>query len=76
MVRVGVLILIMQWVDVYWLVYPNFNDGHVVFSFQEVGLFLGFLGLFIFAVTRFLSKNSIVAVKDPYMHEATHHHVL
>lgn len=76
LVRVGVLILIMQWVDVYWLVYPNFNDGHVVFSFQEVGLFLGFLGLFIFAVTRFLSKNSIVAVKDPYMHEATHHHVL
>lgn len=76
LVRVGCLILVMQWIDIYWLVYPNFNEGNVVFSFQEIGLFLGFLGLFIFAVTKFLSKNSIVALKDPYMHEASHHHVL
>lgn len=76
LVRVGVLILVMQWVDIYWLAYPNFNDGQVVFSYQEVGLFLGFLGVFIYAVTRFLSKNSIVAVKDPYLQESLHHHVL
>ncbi|MES2769770.1 MAG: molybdopterin oxidoreductase [Bdellovibrionota bacterium] len=76
LVRVGCLILIMQWVDIYWLVYPNFNEGHVVFSYQEVGLFLGFLGLFIFTVTKFLSKNSLVAIKDPYIHESNHHHVL
>lgn len=76
LVRVGVLLLVMQWVDDYWLVYPNFNDGHVVFSYQEVGLFLGFLGLLMFSVTRFLSKNSVVAIKDPYLSEATHHHVL
>lgn len=76
LVRVGCLILVMQWVDLYWLIYPNFNEGHVVFSYQEIGLFLGFLGLFIFSVTKFLSKNSIVAIKDPYMHESTHHHVL
>jgi len=76
LVRVGCLILLMQWVDLYWLIYPNFNEGNVVFSYQEIGLFLGFLGLFIFSVTKFLSKNSVVALKDPYMHESTHHHVL
>lgn len=76
LVRVGVLLLVMQWVDIYWLVYPNFNDGHVVFSFQEIGLFLGFLGVFIYAVTKFLSKNNVVAVKDPYIQEAVNHHVL
>lgn len=75
LVRVGVLLLVMQWVDIYWLVYPNFNDGHVVFSFQEIGLFLGFLGVFIYAVTKFLSKNNVVAVKDPYIQEAVNHHV-
>lgn len=76
LVRVSALLLIMQWVDVYWLVYPNFNDGHVVFSFQEVGLFLGFLGVFIYTVTRFLVKNSVVAVRDPYIQESVNHHVL
>jgi hypothetical protein len=74
--RVAVLLLIMQWVDIYWLVYPNFNEGEIVFSYQEVGLFLGFAGVFIYAITKFLSKNSVVAVKDPYMHESLHHHVL
>ncbi len=76
LVRVGILLLIMQWVDIYWLVYPNFNDGHVVFSFQEIGLFLGFLGVFIYTVARFFTKNSVVAVKDPYIHESVNHHVL
>jgi hypothetical protein len=76
LVRVGCLLLVMQWVDIYWLVYPNFNEGEIVFSYQEVGLFLGFLGVLIYSVTRFLSKNSVVAVKDPYLHESLHHHVL
>lgn len=76
LMRVAVLLLVMQWVDDYWLVYPNFNDGHAVFSYQEVGLFLGFLGLLMYSITRFLSKNSVVAVKDPYTEEGLHHHVL
>jgi hypothetical protein len=69
------LLLVMQWVDDYWIVYPNFNDGRVVFSYQEIGIFLGFLGLFLFTMTRFLSRNKVVAIKDPYIEEALHHHV-
>lgn len=75
LVRVSVLLLIMQWVDIYWLVYPNFNEGHVVFSFYEIGLFLGFLGVFLMCVTKFLSKNKVMAIKDPYLSESLHHHV-
>lgn len=74
LVAVSVLILIMQYVDNYWLVYPNFFEGHVVFSFWEVGVFLGFLGLFMATVRRFLSKNSALAHRDPRLHEALHHH--
>lgn len=73
--RVSWLILVMQMVDSYWLIYPNFNDGQAVFGIWEVGLIIGFSGLFMFAVTRFLAKNKVVAVNDPYMHEALHHHV-
>ena len=75
LVPMSILILIMQYVDVYWLVYPNFNEGHVTFGFMEVAIFVGFLGTFLFFVTRFLSKNSIVPIKDPRIHEALHHHV-
>lgn len=72
---VCILILIMQYVDIYWLAYPNFNEHKAVFSYQEILIFLGFLGAFMFAVTRFLSKNSIVPMKDPRQHESTDHHV-
>ena len=74
-ILVSSLILIMQYVDIYWMVYPNFFHGHVAFGFIEVGMFAGFAGMFLYSVSSFLSKNSIVAIKDPRLHEAVNHHV-
>lgn len=73
---VSILILIMQYVDLYWLVYPSLSHEEVKFSFSEIFIFLGFAGLFLFAVARFLSKNSVVAIKDPRIQESLHHHVV
>lgn len=75
LVAISVLVLIMQYVDIYWLVYPNFNEGSPQFGFYEISLFLGFAGVFTLLVTRFLSQNSLVALKDPLLHEAVNHHV-
>ena len=72
---IAILILVMQYVDIYWLVYPNFNEGHVVFGLTEVALFLSGLGLFVGTVMYFLSRHSIVPLKDPRTHEALHHHI-
>ncbi|HEX4924485.1 MAG TPA: molybdopterin oxidoreductase, partial [Bdellovibrionales bacterium] len=72
---VAILILIMQYVDNFWLVYPNFFEGHLVFGVYEVGVFLGFLGAFLFMVTRFLKKYPVIPPKDPRLHEALHHHI-
>jgi hypothetical protein len=72
---VSIWILIMQYVDLYWLSYPAFYEEKTVFGYQEVTLFLGFLGLFLWSITRFFSKNSLVPVKDPRIHESMHHHV-
>ena len=69
------LILIMQYIDVYWLVYPNFYEGHVVFGFYEIAMLALFLGLFLMMMIGFFKKNSVVAIKDPRLHEALHHHV-
>jgi hypothetical protein len=74
-ILVSCLILVMQYVDIYWMVYPNFFHGHVTFGLIEIGLFAGFAGVFLYSISSFLQKNSIVAIKDPRLHEAVNHHV-
>lgn len=69
------LILVMQYVDIYWLVYPNFNEGHVVFGLSEIAMLLLFMGIFLTTMMKFFTKHSVVAIKDPRMHEALSHHV-
>lgn len=75
LVSVSILVLIMQYVDIYWLVYPNFNEGSPVFGFYEISIFAGFAGLFLTMVLRFMTQNNLVAIKDPRLHEALSHHV-
>ena len=72
---VAVLVLIMQYVDIYWLVYPNFFEGEPQFGFLEIAIFIGFAGVFMKLLTGFMTKNNLVAIKDPRMHEALNHHV-
>ena len=81
LVLVSCLILVMQYVDIHWMVYPNYVNnsdlyhGQWIFGWQEIGTFLFFGGLFLWSVTNFLSKNNIVPVKDPRIEESIHHHV-
>ncbi len=75
LVLVGFIILIMQYVDVYWLVYPNLDSNNALFGWQEIGVFLGFAGLFILMITRFLAKNNLVPIRDPRIQESIHHEV-
>jgi hypothetical protein len=72
---VSILVILTQYLDIYWLVYPNFNDHQVTFGFYEVGILMGFVGLFSLGLLRFYQKHSLVAVGDPRLHEALDHHV-
>lgn len=71
----AIWILIMQYVDLYWLIYPNLTSERVVLGIPEILVFGGFAGAFLFCVTRFLSRHPIVPVRDPRIHESLHHHV-
>jgi hypothetical protein len=73
---IAVLILIMQYVDLYWLIYPNLDKHTTVFGVQEILIFAGFAGMFMFAVMRFLGSNPIVPLHDPREEESLHHHVV
>lgn len=74
-IAVSVLVLIMQYVDIWWMVYPNFFHGHMTFGFWEIGMFALFAGLFLIGLMSFFSKFSLVPLRDPRLHEAVNHHV-
>ncbi len=74
---VSILILVTQFFDLYWLIYPNLKADHgFVIGLQDIGVFLGFLGLFMYTTTKFLSSHSIIPYKDPRMHESNTHEVV
>jgi hypothetical protein len=46
-------VLVMQFVDLYWIIYPNFNENHVTFGALEILIFAGIAGVFMLSVFRF-----------------------
>jgi len=58
------LILAGVWVERHVLVMPSLNPDHVWIGLPEVGVTAGFVGLFGFALQRFLSKYPVVKVSD------------
>ncbi len=71
---VSIWMLFAQWIDLIWIVQPEFFKNGPEISWIEVTGFLGFAGLFGLLTTRFLSKNSVVAIRDPKIIESVFHH--
>ncbi|MCS7082075.1 MAG: hypothetical protein N2561_05205 [Bacteroidetes bacterium] len=62
---IATAILVGQWMDLFWIVYPTFYPHPIAPTWIELGTFLGFAGLFGLAVLTFYSRFSTVAVGDP-----------
>nr|BCX00236.1 MAG: membrane protein [Bacteroidota bacterium] len=62
---VAVGVLLGQWLDLFWIVYPSFYEHPVVPTWIELGTFLGFAGLFGLALLNFYGRFSMLAVGDP-----------
>lgn len=71
--NVAWFMLAAQWIDVMWMVQPEFYSTPKL-SWVDLGAFAGFAGLFGLSVIRFLSKHSVVAVGDPKLAESIYHH--
>lgn len=72
---VALLIFIGHFADVYLLIIPGTMFDHNHFGCMEVGMFLGFLGLFIFSTFRALSKAPLVAKNHPFLQESKDLHI-
>jgi hypothetical protein len=67
---VAILIFIGHFTDIYLLVIPGTMFNHNVFGLFEIGLFLGFLGLFINRTLSTLSKAPLIAKNHPMLQES------
>ncbi len=73
---VAVWILGSEYFDLSWIIQPQFSPNGMRIGFAEIGTWLGFFGVFGLLLTRFLKKNNVVAIKNPYLADsAFHHHV-
>jgi hypothetical protein len=71
---VGLIIFIGHWLDVFVLIMPGVVGEHWSIGAFEIGLFLGFLGLFSFVVFREMAKVPLEIKHHPYLDESIHHH--
>jgi len=72
---VTIVVLVGHWLDFYMMMMPGTLRTDAGFGFIEFGTALVFLGLFLLAFTRGLSKASLVPVNHPFLEESVHHHV-
>ena len=72
---VGFIIFFTHWVDAFMLVMPGTVGAHASIGWMEIGMFLGFLGLFLFVVLGALAKAPLLVKSHPYLEESLHHHV-
>ena len=72
MILTAVVLMVGFWIDIYMQVMPGVT-GHNSIGFIELGMFLGFLGVFIFVVAKSLSKANIIPVNHPYLNESFSH---
>ncbi len=71
---VGVLVFMGHWLDLYLMVTPGTMKAEGILNWFEIGLALGFLGLFVFVVLNTLSKAPLVVKQHPYLEESVHLH--
>lgn len=71
----GVIIFMGHWVDAYMLITPGTMKEHGFIGFFEIGLALGFLGLFLNVVLRALASRSLMVKNHPFLEESLHHEI-
>jgi hypothetical protein len=64
------VIIIGQFIDVYWMVMPAWSRALVPIGWMELGIMAGFAGIFGLVVARFYAAHSVLAARDPRILES------
>jgi hypothetical protein len=71
----GLLIFFFHWTDTFLLVMPGTVGEHWNIGGLEIGMFLFFLGFFVFWIFRSLSQAPLLQKGHPFLEESLHHHI-
>ncbi len=67
---IGVYVAVMCWIDMYWLVIPEFSPGVARFGLVDILVCLGMAGLYSAVVAWRLGRASLIAEGDPRLQES------
>jgi len=70
----GIWLLVMHWVDLYWLVYPSFQPQSAGVGWIEIAPMLGLGGLFMWRFWSSFSSAPLVPTGDPWVSDSLNHH--
>lgn len=70
LVAVAAFMLVMRFIDVFWLVAPWVKDGGFGIHWLDITAVLGMLGLWVGLFCHNLRARALVPVGDPYLEEA------
>lgn len=71
---VALIVFAGHWVDYFMAIMPGVAGENTSIGFFEVGLTIGYLGLFLMVVFHGLSKASLIPVNHPYFKESLDYH--
>ena len=72
---VSILLILGHWLDYYMMVMPGTLAEAAGFGIIELGVFLGFIGLFTFTTLTSLSKHALVPKNHPFLEESLNHQI-
>lgn len=79
---VCIMLIIGHWLDYYMMIMPGIGEAgvqehwYLQITWIEAGTFIGFAGLFTFAMLTSLTKfKSLIARNHPFLQESLHHHI-
>jgi hypothetical protein len=67
---IGIYLIAMTWIDIYWLVIPEFSPGVARFGLIDVLCFLGMTGVYTVVLALRLKRHSLIPERDPRLAES------
>ena len=75
LLAVCILLVCGHWLDYYMMIMPGTIAEEAGFGFIELGVALGFAGLFVFSMLTSLSKTSLAPKNHPFLEESLNHSI-
>jgi hypothetical protein len=71
----SILIVAGQWLDLYWLIYPQYSDHGPVLGWQELGPILLVAGLMLVSLLQFIRTRKMLPEGDPRFAKSVEFHL-